>query len=567
VQYGSYETRFLKTMHDRYGGDATPLDRINASMVNVLSLIYAQIYYPTYSNGLKSIASCLGFHWSSPDASGIQAIVWRTEWEAIHSQLAKTKLTTYNSEDCLALQKVVESLYLVVDDVAKPGADSQRTIASVDDIPEQPNRKLGNIQFALPGLAHITKCAYFNYQRDKVLFRTSPMLNKLRRQQQRRKKKKPRANTQIVYRAPRKCPKCEESSITASGICRKLVLDLKVTRNGIKRWVICHVTRRYRCCVCYNWFLPRRYLALASRYGEVLRKWVAYTTIALRQTNENVVDSLADVFGISFSPGQVSVFRHGVAQHYKKTYDALLKSLIQGQLIHADETKVCIKGRSTNGYVWAFATMMGVVYVYSPTREGDVVLDSLKGFKGVLVSDFYTAYDALKCPQQKCLIHLARDFNDDLLKNPFDEELRGVASSFTALLQEIVKTIDRFGLKKIHLNKHKRDVQRFYEELFAKAFRSEIAQYYQKRIEKYKDKLFVFLDYDGVPWNNNTAENAVKLIASRRKILGTAFTEDGIKDYLILLSIYQTLRYRQASFWTFLLSGKTNIEAFFGEPR
>jgi hypothetical protein len=299
----------------------------------------------------------------------------------------------------------------------------------------------------------------------------------------------------------------------------------------------------------------------------VLRKWIAYTTIALRQTNVNVVDSLADVFGISFSPGEVSVFRHGIAQHYKKTYESLLKSLIQGPLIHADETKVCIKGRSTNGYVWAFATMMGVVYVYSPTREGDVVLDTLKGFKGVLVSDYYTAYDALDCPQQKCLIHLARDINDDLLKNPFDDELKKVASRFTSVLQDIVKTIDRFGLKKIHLNKHKRDVQKFHEEMFGAEFTSDIAQYYQKRIEKYKDKLFVFLDYDGVPWNNNTAENAIKLIAARRKIMGTAFTEDGIKDYLVLLSIYQTLRYRQASFWKFLLSGATNIEAFFGDSR
>jgi predicted RecB family nuclease len=55
--YGSYETRFLKTMHERYGGDAALLGRINSSTVNVLSLIYAQIYYPTYSNDLKSIAS------------------------------------------------------------------------------------------------------------------------------------------------------------------------------------------------------------------------------------------------------------------------------------------------------------------------------------------------------------------------------------------------------------------------------------------------------------------------------------------------------------------------------
>lgn len=565
--YGSYESRFLKVMYERYGADADLLDRINSSTVNVLSLIYSRLYYPAYSNGLKSIASCLGFVWSSTDASGIQAIVWRTEWEATFNHSAKSRLTTYNAEDCVALQKVVDSLYSVMNDNSTVGVVPQRRVASVDDIPDHSQRTYGSVHFALPELANITKCAYFNYQRDKVLFRTSPILRKLRRQKLRRKKRKHKANTQIVYNAPRKCPTCEETSICRNRKYHKLVLDLKVTGSGIKRWVVKHIAYSYRCDACDAVFLPKRYVAVSSRYGEVLRKWAAYTTIALRQTNENVVDSLADVFGISFSPGEVSVFRHGVAQYYKKTYDALLKSLLQGQLIHADETKVSIKGRATNGYVWAFATMMGVVYVYSPTREGDVVLDTLKGFKGVLLSDFYTAYDALDCPQQKCLIHLARDFNDDLLKNPLDEEFRNVASRFTALLQKIVTTIDKFGLKRIHLNKHKRDVQLFYDELFSAEYKSEIARYYQKRIEKYKDKLFVFLDYDGVPWNNNIAENAVKLIAARRKIVGTAFTEDGIKDYLILLSIYQTLRYRNESFWTFLLSGETNIEAFFAHSR
>jgi hypothetical protein len=565
--YGSYETHFLKAMNTRYGCDATLLERIVSSTVNVLSLIYARIYFPTYSNDLKSIASWLGFRWSTTGASGIQSIVWRTKWEADHVQYQKTKLSIYNSEDCIALQKVVDSLYTLMNEGAEVGDSSQRAVATVNDIPEQSNRKLGNKQFALPALAQITKCAYFDYQRDKVLFRTSPMLSRFRRQRQSKKKQKPRANTQIAYRAPRKCPECEESSITTCGICKKLVVDLKVTRSGIKRWVICHTTRRYRCFDCQNEFLPKRYLAITSKYGEVLRKWVAYSSIALRQTNDNVVDNLSDVFGISIGSSTVSEFRHGVAQHYKKTYDSLLRSLVKGQLIHADETKVCIKGSGTGGYVWVFASLMGVVYVYSPTREGNVIIDSLKGFNGVLVSDFYTAYDALDCKQQKCLIHLARDFNDDLLKNPFDEELRIVASSFTTLLQQIVMTIDRFGLRKIHLNKHKKDVGKFYDRLFAATFKSEFAQHYQRRIEKYKDKLFVFLDFDGVPWNNNVAENAVKLIASRRKILGTAFTEGGIRDYLILLSIYQTLRYRQTSFWTFLLSGKANIEEFFGESR
>jgi hypothetical protein len=38
------------------------------------------------------------------------------------------------------------------------------------------------------------------------------------------------------------------------------------------------------------------------------------------------------------------------------------------------------------------------------SREGEIIQDLLKGFRGVLVSDFYTAYDAINCPQQKCLI-------------------------------------------------------------------------------------------------------------------------------------------------------------------
>jgi hypothetical protein len=41
-----------------------------------------------------------------------------------------------------------------------------------------------------------------------------------------------------------------------------------------------------------------------------------------------------------------------------------------------------------------------------------------------------------------------------------------------------------------------------------------------------------------------------------------AFSEKGIPNYLVLLSIYQTFRYRQHNFWQFLLSGETNIAAF-----
>jgi Transposase IS66 family len=155
-----------------------------------------------------------------------------------------------------------------------------------------------------------------------------------------------------------------------------------------------------------------------------------------------------------------------------------------------------------------------------------------------------------------------RDLNDGLLKNPFNEELKGLVSEFALLLRSIVETVDRFGLKTYFLRKHKGFVQRFYKDLSKRTYASEIAIKYKKRFEKNRDKLFTFLDYDGVPWNNNNAEHAIKAFARLRDVLGGMSTEKGIREYLIFLSISETCKYKGVSFLNFLLSGKKDIDEF-----
>ena len=80
-------------------------------------------------------------------------------------------------------------------------------------------------------------------------------------------------------------------------------------------------------------------------------------------------------------------------------------------------------------------SMEEVAYFYTPTREGSTIQTMLKKFSGVLVSDFYAAYDSIACSQQKCLIHLIRDLNDELLKHPYDDGLRRLAKEFTGLVK------------------------------------------------------------------------------------------------------------------------------------
>ena len=241
----------------------------------------------------------------------------------------------------------------------------------------------------------------------------------------------------------------------------------------------------------------------------------------------------------------------------------MLRKLRDGHLICADEAKISVVGG--NGYVWAFSNAEEVVYRYSSRREGDILEEVLGDFKGVLVSDFYGAYDSVKCPQQKCLVHLIRDINDDLLKAPFDLDLQEIARRLTGILQPIIACIDRHGLKRRHMNKFIASTQHFQKWLESSQCQSQVACRYQKRIGKYGDRLFTFLSHDGVPWNNNLAENAIKLIASRRRIMGASFSEEGIREYMLFLGLYQTLRRKGGSLLRFLLSRSTDLFEFLKE--
>ena len=279
-----------------------------------------------------------------------------------------------------------------------------------------------------------------------------------------------------------------------------------------------------------------------------------------RSRDKFIAEQAHELFGFPLERFTVARFKQLAADYYESTYVQLGNRLRSGSLVHADETKVSIKG--VTGYVWAFTNLEDVMYVYTDSREGTIVQKVLDGFTGVLVSDFYSAYDSVNCAQQKCLIHLMRDINNDLFKNPFDEELKQLGREFTAMLVPIVETVDHYGLKRRHLNKHRAKVERFLNYVLSQDYRSDMASSYKERFGKYRRKLFRFLEYDGVPWNNNNAEHAIKRFAFLRGVIGGSSTPDGIRKYLVLLSICETLRRKNVSFLQFLLSRTSDINSF-----
>jgi len=278
-----------------------------------------------------------------------------------------------------------------------------------------------------------------------------------------------------------------------------------------------------------------------------------------------VTQALGRLFGLHFNPGTVASFKAKWAGYYAETQRRILERIVSGGLVHVDETHVTVKRR--RAYVWVFTNMHEVAYVYSETREGELLRNTLGQFKGVLVSDFYAIYDSFDCPQQKCLIHLLRDLNEELLRSPYDEEFKNITRNFGLLLKSIVEDVDRHGLKRHFLRKHLLPVDRFYRKIVGVDYQSTAAVACKERFQKNRDKLFTFLKFDGVPWNNNNAEHAIKAFARLRDFIESGVTEKGIREYLILLSVCQTFKYSGLDFLDFLRSGETDIEAFARKQR
>jgi predicted RecB family nuclease len=556
VYYGSYETLFLKRMRERYCDDPEDielLDRLLAMSVNLLSLTYTHIYFPTYSNGLKEIAGCLGFRWSKANASGLHALIWRSEWEATGDLGLKQALTTYNAEDCEAAQRVAEAIAEIC--AERPVGASSEVSVNVNSLEHEYRGRFGPIRYAISDFKPINEAAYWDYQRQRVYVRSDDSIKRLSRRSAERRPR--RANTfRVVEPRPERCSHCGSGLIYKHGPRTKVGHDLKLTRTGIRLLHAKFSYPRYRCRSCGKTFSKFS----VEHHGRGLRSYIIYHLIELRISNRLISQSLSDIFGLRLGHDAISRIKIAVAYEYSNAYRKILQRIANGPLIHADETQVIVDGKVS--YVWVFTSFDEVAYIYSESRDSSTLHKVLDAFQGVLLSDFYAAYDSLECVQQKCLIHLMRDLNDDLTKHPYNEEMQEIANDFGLLLRSIVETIDRFGLKARYLRKHRKEAAQFFENVAKRDFQSEVAVGYKNRFGKCSDKMFTFLNYDNVPWNNNNAEHAIKAFARLRNVIGGSSTPKGIRDYLVLLSISETCKYKGLRFLDFLRSGETDVDAF-----
>ena len=222
-----------------------------------------------------------------------------------------------------------------------------------------------------------------------------------------------------------------------------------------------HIRMKYGCRPCDSIImapkppapLPKA-IAGASLLTDVVLSKYQYHLPLYRQSK------IMQSCGISISDKTLANWVMGAGDALLKVYEAMWV-ILKNRYLQVDETPVKVLETNKKGYVWAyFAPDVGkglVVFEFSLTREGSVAFARLASFNGLLQTDGYKGYDALRKRDGVigfgCLSHARRKFSE-VIKISGDKQ--GIAAEMIERMKPLYALEARMRETGVHHRTRKR---------------------------------------------------------------------------------------------------------------
>ena len=297
---------------------------------------------------------------------------------------------------------------------------------------------------------------------------------------------------------------------------------------------------------------------IAGHFGPQLTALIAYWTVVCRLPRRLVEAMLADVLGIEISLGSTQNAWEEVSQAVAQPVQQLQEQLPREAVLNVDET-----GWRTNGdkrWIWALVAQQFVFYVVASTRGAEVLVSLLGAvFRGILCSDRWVVYLTYHSGRmQLCWAHLKRNILGiaQYARSPSAQQFCRDALAIVAQLFRLwdrfrgdlrdrrgnPRPIDRrqlmeksiplqkklFALAEAHLDDADREVRNLATALFI-----------------HFERLFTFLEQEGVEPTNNVVERILRTAVPWRKISFGNRSRNGETATARLLTVTQTCKRQQ----------------------
>jgi transposase len=336
------------------------------------------------------------------------------------------------------------------------------------------------------------------------------------------------------------CPDCGHKVSKRGHTRTRIVEDIEATQATTTE----HTLHQYYCQSCKKRVEPKVAQALPNatigNRAVALTAWMHY---GLGTTISQVQEVLSRLFQLPISPGGLTQQWARLAEILRPWHDQIGEAARSSAVLHADETGWRVNGRTH--WLWCFTAPDLTYYTIDASRGSRVLLDFFgETFAGTLVTDFFGAYNKIAADRrQVCLVHLLRELKRVSERNA-SKEWKDFAVPLKRILKDAFKLAARSDRDaKDYASKRARIKARLEDLLFGDV-KGDDATRLMKRLLKFEDHLFTFLDDLAVPPDNNAAEREIRPAVIARKNSFHNTSDPGAVTQAALMSIHRTLARR-----------------------
>jgi transposase len=339
------------------------------------------------------------------------------------------------------------------------------------------------------------------------------------------------------------CPKCHGPVKPCRSSRTRIIEDIPAEITPV---VTEHTIPRYWCPGCRATVEPVVPDALpGSSVGlrvVVLSAWLHYL---LGTTLSQIIDVFNFHLHFKLTAGGLVSIWHRLREILLAWHVEIQSQALDSAVLQADETGWRVAG--TTHWLWCFTTHDLTYYMIDRSRGSPALKRFFrKEFAGVLVTDFWGAYNAVACAKkQKCLPHLLRDIK----RTQHYHAPGGDWPAFSKQLRRLIRDSLRLSKRRKELSVEHFASRRArlggrLHELLAQPWQERHARRLVKRLRRHEAELFTFLDDPQVPSDNNHSERQIRPAVMMRKNSYANGSHEGAETQSVLMSVFRTLKQR-----------------------
>lgn len=350
-----------------------------------------------------------------------------------------------------------------------------------------------------------------------------------------------KADRTEVHRAET-CPDCGSPLNPCSDVRYRYIEDIP---QDIKVEVVRYAIHRDWCPRCRKTVEPKIPAALPkSKIGNRLLATSAWLHYALGTTISQILSVFNFHLRFEMTSGGLIHMWHRLAEIFGPWYEEIARQIILTAVLHADETGWRVNGKTH--WLWCFASQTETLFTIESSRASPVVLEFItEEFDGVLVSDFWGAYNILNCVKQKCLVHLLRDLKRVEQYKSKDADWPEFSKKLKRLIRDGIRLRERYDAldSDTYQNRFLRLKQRL-RALIDHEWTNKEAKRLVKRLNRHEQEIFTFVVEADVPFDNNHGERMIRIATIMRKNSFNNRSDKGAMTQAVLMSIFTTLKQR-----------------------